>query len=322
MNRNSFNKINIFCQVLLCILLPALSWAAESPITANAAVDRNPITLGDIITYTIVVRHDSDLQTSSPDLSQFDGFDVLENQASPPRDVAGKIEQEFSVKLRADKVGVITIPPLPVPFSVNGKEKGTAVPGEIRTPEISVEVQSVLHTQGEPTDIRDIKDMEYVGINWMSWVFPGLNILLLLIAIYLFWKFRKLKSPDPTPKKMELAPHQIALLALDALKSKKLLEQGQSRQHFFELSEIFRRYLGQRFHFPASDWTTEEIATRLHALSELNVDSREECLRILRKSDLIKFAKAEAPADSNEIDPVRVLIESIRERKTIGLYAE
>ena len=43
-------------------------------------------------------------------------------------------------------------------------------------------------------------------------------------------------------------------------------------------------------------------------------------LRILKKSDLIKFAKAQALPGTDEIEPVRTFIESTREKLNLGLY--
>ena len=309
---------------MICFSALALvpSWAAGLPISTDAEVDRNQITLGDIITYTVTIRHDTDLKPSAPDFSSIEGFDLLESDAGYPREVEGQIEQEFSVQLRADIVGPTTIPPLPIPFETVQSEGEKIVPGEIKTPEVTVEVQSVLRMQGEPSDIRDIKDAVDVGRNWTPWIFAGLNLLLVLIILYLFWKYRTVKSSAPVEKPFELAPHEKALRELDILKRKGLLDQGDAYQHFFELSEIFRRYLGWRYRFPAPDWTTEEITVKFSSLPGLETQAREEAVRILIKSDLIKFARVEAAPGHDEIESVRKLIESTREHKVIGLYAE
>ena len=315
-------KSNIFYATLICFLTHAHAPAlANSPISANAIVDKPRATIGDIITYTVTVRHDAGMEPSMPDFSGIAGFEVLASQDSGPRKVEGQIEREFSVKLRADRVGLYTLPPIMVPFEVAAGEGDKTVPGEIRTPEVTIDVQSILRLQGDPTDIRDIKDAVAVDRDWASWLFIALNVLLLLTLLYLLWKYRKQKHEPSAPKPLDLPPHEIALKELDALKRRELLESGSAREHFFELSEIFRRYLGERYHFPALDWTTEEITAKFDALPELEPEARKEAVRILMKSDLIKFAKVEAAPGSDEIEPVRTLIESTREHLAIGLYS-
>jgi hypothetical protein len=115
--------------------------------------------------------------------------------------------------------------------------------------------------------------------------------------------------------------HEIALNQLAALKLKNFLNCGDSRKHFFELSEIFRRYLGKRYNFPALDWTTEEITKYIQKEKKLELIQQDETIRILDKADLIKFAKIQVKSDADEIESVREIITSTRERLDIGLYS-
>ena len=115
--------------------------------------------------------------------------------------------------------------------------------------------------------------------------------------------------------------HEIALNQLDSLKLKGFLNSGDPRKHFFELSEIFRHYLGKRYNFPAPDWTTEEITKYFQKENKLELIQRNETIRILDKSDLIKFAKIQVKSDADEIESVREIISSTRERLDIGLYS-
>mgnify|MGYP001163773695 FL=1 len=320
--RNKVSTKYKFISLLLyfLILSSTVVWA-NSPITINAKVDKTQVTTGDIIVYTITLLHDTDLKSSMPDFSVIEGFDILESLASEPRKAEGKIEQGYSVKLRADEVGLSTIPSIAVPFEIRENESAKPVPGEIRSPEVSVEITSVLRLQGEPADIRDIKGAVEVDRNWTPWLFWGMNLILLVICLYLFWKYRKVKHTPSTANAPVLPTHEIALRELDALKEKELLEHGEAREHFFELSEIYRRYLGARYHFPAPDWTTEEITQHFQKLKELEPSSRTEAVRILMKSDLIKFAKVQAAPGSDEIKSVRKFITSTREHLEIGLYS-
>ena len=311
-----------FTSVLVYFLfLCSTITSAESPITISAGVDKPQATTGDIITYTIILKHDADLKPSMPDFGVITGFDVHDSLASKPRSVEGQIEQEYSVKLRADQIGTYTIPLISVPFKLIKQDTSKFIPGEIRSPKVIIEVASVLRLQGEPTDIRDIKGLVEVGRDWTPWFFWGLNLLLLMTVLYLFWKYRKVKHKQLVAKAPTISIHEIALRELDILKRKELLGRGDAREHFFELSEIFRRYLGKRYHFPAPDWTTEEITEYFQKQDKIELTSRVEANRILSKSDLIKFAKAQASPGADEIESVRKFIILTRKNLDLGLYS-
>jgi len=315
-------RIKKFASALICLLFfySTPGWA-DSPLTINSEIDKTTVTTGDIITYTIIIKHELDVTPTTPNFDVINKFDIIEKITSEPRETEeGLIEQKYSVKLRADQVGTYTIPPIPVLFKIKKQNTEKYIPGEARSQKITIEVASVLRLQGEPTDIKDIKDIVEVNRNWVPWFFWGLNIILLTIILYLLWKYRKTKHPNPTKEAPSLSTHEIALRELDTLKSKGLLERGNAREHFFELSEILRRYLGKRYLFPALDWTTEEITEHFKNQEQIELTSRTEANRILKKSDLIKFAKAQALPGTDEIEPVRTFIKSTRENLNLGLY--
>ena len=137
----------------------------------DAKVDKPRATTGDIINYTVTLKHDMDLKPSMPDFSVIDGFDVLESLASKPNTIEDQIEQKYIVKLRADQTGLFTIPPIEISFEVIKNVTGKVIPGKMRTPEVTIEVASVLRLQGEPVDIRDIKGLVEVDRNWTSWLY-------------------------------------------------------------------------------------------------------------------------------------------------------
>jgi len=315
-------KIKKFISTLVYLLFfySTTGWA-DSPLTINSEIDKATVTTGDIITYTIIIKHELDVTPTTPNFDVINKFDIIEKITSEPRETKeGLIEQKYSVKLRADQVGTYTIPPIRVLFKIKNQNTEKYIPGEARSQKITIEVASVLRLQGEPTDIKDIKDIVEVDRNWVPWFFWGLNIILLTIVLYLLWKYRKTKHPNPIEEAPVLPTHEIALRELDTLKSKGLLERGNAREHFFELSEILRRYLGKRYLFPALDWTTEEITEYFENQEKIELASRTEANRILKKSDLIKFAKSQALPGTDEIEPVRTFIESTRENVNLGLY--
>jgi hypothetical protein len=268
------------------------------------------------------MKHALDVIPNTPDFNAISKFNIIGYPTSEPKEIKkGVFEQKYSVELRADQVGTYNISPIRIPFKVKEKNTNKYISGEAHSQDITIEVASVLRLQGEPTDIKDIKGIVEVDINWVPWFFWGLNIMLLIIALYLLWKYRKKTHHNHIKDEIVLSAHETALRELDTLKNKGLLERGDAREHFFELSEILRRYLGERYLFPALDWTTEEITKYFKNQEKIELPTQTEVNRILKKSDLIKFAKAKALPETDEIEPVRTFIKSTQENLKIGLYS-
>ncbi|NIQ00139.1 MAG: hypothetical protein GWO19_06305, partial [Nitrospinaceae bacterium] len=185
----------------------------------------------------------------------------------------------------------------------------------LQTREVPLEVQSVLRLQGEPTDVRGIKPIEPVGGDGWRYLLWTLAALAAAAGGVWLWKNRRrgavLSSEPPPPP----APHERALRDLETLQSRRLMTQGQIREHYFLLSEIFRRYLGDRYGFPALDWTREEIVAQLERVTPLSPDLRQRVGDILQRTDQVKFARAQVdPADDGIQDIVR-FIEITRPRE-------
>lgn len=287
MSRLAKSFQNHICFILLMFLAGIADKGHADPIAVSAKVDKYQVTIGDIITYTLTVQHDPDMEITPPAV-KFKGFDVVESGKS-----SINRQEEYWYRLRADQTGSITLDPVKVAFkspdlgSPTGKIEGQAL-----TPKIDVEVKSVLHLQGDPKDIRDIKSIIPIARDGSEYYKYGFIALIVIALSLLLWrKLKQKKAFLPAPQHI-LSPHEQALLELEALQSRQLLEQGKIQEHYFELSEIFRRYLGDRYGFPSLDWTTEEIHSKLAELHELNNLLREQAISILKRTDRIKFAKA------------------------------
>ena len=102
----------------------------------------------------------------------------------------------------------------------------------------------------------------------------------------------------------------MALKELETLKSKEWLKIGRTQEHFFELSEIFRRYLENRYEFPAQEWTTEEITAYFKHFHSLSDNLKLKARSILTQTDRVKFAKAE-----QAVDEMQSIVNFIKEAK-------
>jgi len=208
-------------------------------------------------------------------------------------------------------VGSYILPPVAVSYEYEGRKE------TLSTARIFVEVESVLPPEGEVTDIRDIKPLAPIPRDLQRlFLFGGACALALITAFMGVVFFIKRNQSRKTAAPLEPA-HVIALNDLEQLDKKGLLEEGRIRLYYFELSEIFRRYLEHRFRFPAVEHTSEEIAGEITHVEKLSKEMRILATSVLKNTDQVKFAKCiPAPEDiSRDRSDIKRFIEETREQE-------
>lgn len=288
----------LFLAIIICLHSLSLAKEFSNPVSVSANITPSSFTLGDIATYTITLKHDPDIKPNVPNIEQPKGLEFIEQGESMPREVNGQKVQEYWYKFRVDDTGKLSIPSIPLTFNAPD-QKGENIQGTIQTPEVSLEVKSLLNIPGGPEEVYDIKPLEEYPLPWIDYLWialAGLAILGLLYFVWFKWKSRpstlNLSAPDT-----DLTPEQLAFKELEVLKNKQWLQIGRAQDHFFELSEIFRRYLEKRYQFPAQEWTTEEITAYFKSSANLSDNLKLQARSILTQTDRVKFAKAERAED-------------------------
>ena len=99
-------------------------------------------------------------------------------------------------------------------------------------------------------------------------------------------------TPPPPPR----PAHEIAFDELNKLFSSDLLETGQYKAFFSELSMILRGYLENRYFIYALEETTYEIVRDMKKKLE-DKDMLRDLEQVLSLSDLVKFAKYKPTED-------------------------
>ncbi len=139
------------------------------------------------------------------------------------------------------------------------------------------------------TDIRDIKDLVPIPINWWWW---AALLLLLAIAAAVFWWWKRRQPEVVAPVIAPLTPYEIAMRALQ-----QLLADNPSVEVFYtRLSDIVRHYIEERFGLRAPERTTEEF------LAEANLPAQQMTLlsAFLVECDLVKFARHQPDATDRQ----------------------
>lgn len=174
-----------------------------------------------------------------------------------------------------------TIPSLN--FIIEGGEKAET----LHTNSIPLEIMTLV--KSDSVELRDIKPPFKAGKppRWWLWVIGiiGLILIIIFISKYIVKKFTK-EPPPPPP----VPPYEEAIEALRNLGLKKYIQRGLVREYAFELSEIFKRYIGRVFNCNASEFTTEEILEWLKK-AEMSITLKKIIEYFFETTDPVKFAR-------------------------------
>ncbi len=256
------------------------------PVEVEAQVDKATATTGDLIRYTLSASSAPGIEVEIPEMgSQIAGLRIVDMGEEGPIERDGlKIIKKW-YQLRTDLVGSYIIPGAVFSYKdENGEKK------ELKTAQIFLEVKSVLEDKETAKDIKDIKPIATIKRDYtllIGFSVAFLLLLVLIIAVIYFYRVKFLKA-----KEQPLRPaHELALEELDRLQREGLIGRGIYKEHYFKLSEIFRRYLERRFHFQAVEKTTEEILPEIKDLKGFDEHVKSDAEKFLYNTDLVKFAK-------------------------------
>ncbi|GAB4365479.1 MAG: hypothetical protein Kow0042_04710 [Calditrichia bacterium] len=263
---------------------------AKSLIRVGAEVDKSVITIGDRIIYTLTIEHDKSIHVEQPgpgaNLGQ---FEIKDYRIYDPVEKNGLVVQKFEYNISVFDTGKFVIPPFPVAFSESDTSRDFQI---IMSEPIEIFVESVL--ADENAEIRDIKPPIPVPYNYKRLILIILGALLLLAAAGItYYVIRQRKKGMPLFRKEVIRPaHEVAFEALVdlELRWRSMFENEEYKPIFWELSDILRRYLENRFFINALEETTFEIRISLEETG-LNAEEQEKVREVLELADLVKFAK-------------------------------
>ena len=158
---------------------------------------------------------------------------------------------------------------------------------------------SMLRDEG----IHSTKDLPFIFDEVRDYVIYG-AIALIILALIVWWivtivRRRLEKRRTREPMKPKLPPHVVANKALVELANKKLWQNGKYKPYYTALTSILRVYISERWGVGAMEMTSDEIIAALRDV-DIPAESRSNLVEILRTADMVKFAKAEPNAETNE----------------------
>ena len=256
----------------------------QNQLTVEYAVDRPSIKIGDPVELVVTAYFPTNGTLSLPEIGREKDVVLLSRDwVDVPRE-DGLTQSESHYSITSFRLGEHLVSTGTISCAWGEQLFST------HFPQVTLEVSTAL---GAETDskIADIKGPQKLPGRIPGWIWIALGSALAAFLIGLLtsklWKNRKTLIPSAPP----IPPHIIAFKALQALKSRELLEKDECNPFYTELSLILRTYLEGRFNLNAPDATTEEIATELSRSPELNEMQKSILQEFMRQADMVKFAK-------------------------------
>ncbi|MDG5814792.1 hypothetical protein QA601_06875 [Chitinispirillales bacterium ANBcel5] len=248
-------------------------------------IDTDSISIGDSIHLTIRLSVPENISIITPDQNEAFGSFYLRQQSEDRRKIpdSDTVAYTFQYLLTTFTPQSCTIPALPYILKTDG------VQDTIYSERIPISFISLLPHDISELDVRELKAQQRTGRFPLWWIGLPATLLLIFALIFLTVRLKKSKTeitatPPPPP------PYDEALSALKALEGKNLIELGYIKEHVFELSEIFKRYIGRTYNINASEFTTEEMIAWLE-ISDIDKENKQCARWFFDTTDPVKFAR-------------------------------
>ncbi len=291
---------------------------SDSLLMVGASVVPDTATVGDRLVLTLTAVHDFDTALAFPRVvGEIAPFEVIDVVIYPSDESPDGVIERRDVVITVFETGEHVIPELAFHAVMSGGD--TAV---VHSPSLEIVVRSVippedLEGQIEPRAIKPPVDLPRAV--W-PWIVAALVVAALVAAWRLWIRWRESRpepgeETGPTREERRRAAHVSALSRLRALRSGDELDRGDIETFYVELTDIARRYIGDRFSVPAIDRTTAELAPELSEAA-LPDEQISWLTGLLERADLSKFARSAPTVERarGDLDDVEGFVERTRLR--------
>ena len=275
--------------------LGIVSAGAQAAITADVTLEPPRVTVGDRITLTITVEHDTEVAVSAPDAHEaFEPLDLIEVLPPEARDVGGgRMESVFSFELSAFLIGEIELKPIAI--TADGLEVLHVQPEAIFVESVVLPSAAPDAAPDAAAQLRGLKAPLEAGTGPPKWIWAAL-FMAAFAAVSVFTmglaRVPTLRAPSaskPAPSPPEQSPDDAALEVFDQIADSLLLDKGELSEYYRRIGESLRGYIAHRFGVPASAMTPRELEERLEATSMSKLAARQ-AVATLEQCQSVQFA--------------------------------
>ena len=236
-----------------------------------------------------------------PKVKNFGALEVIESYKIDTIKSNDKYELIKKYGLTQFDSGKYTIPRIQI--LINGKPSFS---DSLKVEVADVKVDTLKQKMYE---IKDIIPVE-TSSDWWKYL---LGILLLVgLGFLAFWLFKKYyKKPEKVEEIVYTSPIEKATSLLQQLERKELIQRGEIKNYYSELTDIARTYIEEEIHIPAMESTTSELIVSLRNVAKnkklkLSKETLENLEKVLMQADLVKFAKVKPLDFEIEEDKKRI----------------
>ena len=282
--------------LLLSSVFLLLSYFSSAQVTSS--IDSTSIKIGEQITYQINVEADSTDLVVFPEGQTFQPLEMIESYQVDTTKNNAKFNLIKRYGLTQFDSGAYTIP----------RQKIIIGNRTLFTDSLKVEVNNVVIDTIKQGlfDIKPYTQVDKISSDWWKYLLYGL-LALALLGFLLYWFIWRKKPLSEDEKIALLPPYDRAKLALKKLEESDYLKQEALKDYYSELTLIIRKYLDEKVYDHSLESTTDELIDRLNLLKEGNqIDLSKESIKniesILKRADLVKFAKSSPDVALAELD--------------------
>lgn len=280
------------------VLLFSCSLVAQ----VTTTVDTTTIKIGEQILYKIQMETDTTSLVVFPEGQTFSPFEV--NESMPVDTIINQNKATLIKKygLTLFDSGSYYIPKQKIQLNNN----------TVFTDSLKIQVNAVQvdTTKQGLYNIKPLLEVEKPKNNTLIYMAIALCLLALMaLLIYRFiWRNKPLTEEE---KIALLPPYDRAKLVLKNLEDSKYLQTENLKEFYSELTFALRKYLDEKVYDRALESTSDELVFRLQVLKDANqIKLSSETINniesILKRADLVKFAKSKPDIELAKIDRITI----------------
>ena len=292
----------------------------------TTSIDSSQIKIGSQFNLTLKASVNAKDKVVFPNAKNFGALEVLE---SYPIDTIKNNSQYELIKkygLTQFDSGKYLIPKLIV--KINQKD--------FQTDSLSIVVNNVKvdTTKQQMYDIKDIiATEEEPRSEW--WKLLVLLALIIASGFGSYFIIKRLQKGKVKEEEFFASPIEKAIAYLQNLDKKQLVQKGDVKEYYSEMTDIARTYIEESVHIQAMESTSSELMDSLKkAISEkkmfVNREELDKFRQVLENSDLVKFAKSkplqfEIEKDKSIVDKFLLIVDKAlprTEEQAEALFAE
>ena len=285
----------------------------RGPLTVHVRLNKDTITIAEQVRLVVVTALQEGYTLDEPQFGQQLGGWSIGDYTSAPASLGdqGRHVTTREYELHPFLSGSYEIPALTFRVRAHAGRSDDAAPDSftLTTEPIPVEVTSLLDDQRRELTVGPIKSV--VGLpssarTWL-WMAAGGAVLALGTLGALYVRQRRQRPAEA----LRSTAHELASVKLARLAERKLVERGEVKAFYREVSQILRQYIEDRFALHAPERTTEEFLREAGRSAVFTTAQADTLGDFLAHCDQVKFAElTPTPAEAQRtFDTARAFIE-------------